>query len=116
MCGVGGWDLSPDTRPRSLGDYIQQVDSIWSNALNGVSSKGDESRMAVMDSLRAIEIALTEDGIDPEFKFCKMGKFGLSPQGFQANALLQALVIKSITPNRQSHLTLLRSGTVSYVS
>jgi hypothetical protein len=75
MCGVGGWHLSPDTRPQSFGDYIQQVDSIWSNASSGASSKGDKSRLAVMDSLRAIEIALAEDGIDPEFKFCKMGKF-----------------------------------------
>ncbi|KAG9077689.1 hypothetical protein FS749_010392 [Ceratobasidium sp. UAMH 11750] len=73
MCGVGGWDLSPDARPRDFGDYIQQVDSIWQRASNGASSEGDMNRTAVMDSLRVIENALAEDGIVPQFKFCKMG-------------------------------------------
>ncbi|CAE7125440.1 unnamed protein product [Rhizoctonia solani] len=73
MCGVGGWDLSPESRPRSFSDYIQQVDSVWQNASDGKSSEGDASRMAVMDSLRAIEAALVEDRIVPQFKYCKMG-------------------------------------------
>ncbi|KAJ1308831.1 hypothetical protein OPQ81_004519 [Rhizoctonia solani] len=73
MCGVGGWDLSPESRPRSFGEYIQQVDSIWQNASGTKSPDGDASRMAVMDSLRAIETALFEDGVAPEFKYCKMG-------------------------------------------
>ncbi|CCO36137.1 hypothetical protein BN14_10262 [Rhizoctonia solani AG-1 IB] len=73
MCGVGGWNLSPETRPRSFSDYIQQVDSIWQNASDGKSAEGDASRMAVMDSLRVIEAALSEDGVVPEFKYCKMG-------------------------------------------
>ncbi|CAE6469184.1 unnamed protein product [Rhizoctonia solani] len=73
MCGVGGWDLTPESRPRSFCDYIQQVDSIWQNASDGKSSEGDASRRAVMDSLRAIESALEDDGIAPEFKYCKMG-------------------------------------------
>ncbi|QRW16180.1 Chitin biosynthesis protein CHS5 [Rhizoctonia solani] len=73
MCGVGGWNLSLEARPRSFGDYIQQVDSIWQNASDGKSAEGDASRIAVMDTLRAIEVALGEDGIIPEFKYCKMG-------------------------------------------
>ncbi|CAE6513678.1 unnamed protein product [Rhizoctonia solani] len=73
MCGVGGWDLSPESRPRSFSEYIQQVDSVWQNALNGKPLEGDASRMAVMDSLRLIETALGEDGVTPEFKYCKMG-------------------------------------------
>ncbi|KAF8760159.1 hypothetical protein RHS01_01742 [Rhizoctonia solani] len=58
MCGVGGWNLSLEARPRSFGDYIQQVDSIWQNASDGKSAEGDASRIAVMDTLRAIEVAL----------------------------------------------------------
>ncbi|CCO28247.1 Cell fusion protein cfr1 AltName: Full=CHS5-related protein 1 [Rhizoctonia solani AG-1 IB] len=73
MCGVGGWNLSPETRPRTFSEYIQQVDSIWQNATDGKPAEGDASRMAVMDSLRAIEVALGEDGVVPEFKYCKMG-------------------------------------------
>ncbi|KAG9126359.1 hypothetical protein FRC07_003703, partial [Ceratobasidium sp. 392] len=68
-----GWGLSPDARPRSFSDYIQQVDSIWRSASNGASGEGDANRMAVMDSLRAIEDSLTEDGVAPQFKYCKMG-------------------------------------------
>ena len=74
MCGVGGWDLAPDMRPRSLEEFIQQMDSIWQNASNGAYPEEDSSRMAVMDSIRAVEAALDEDGIVPEFKFCKVGK------------------------------------------
>ncbi|CAE6537980.1 unnamed protein product [Rhizoctonia solani] len=73
MCGVGGWNLSPEVRPRSFGEYVQQVGSVWRNASDGKSAEGDASRMAVMDSLRAIETALEEDGVAPEFKYCKMG-------------------------------------------
>lgn len=61
-------------RPRSFGDYVQQVDSVWQNASSGKSLKEDPGRMAVMDSLRALESALEESGVTPEFKFCKMGK------------------------------------------
>lgn len=74
MCGIGGWNLPPDSRPRSFGDYIQQVDSIWRNASGGKGPEGNGSRMAVLDSLHAIETSLGENGITPEFKFCKMGK------------------------------------------
>ncbi|CAE6482565.1 unnamed protein product [Rhizoctonia solani] len=81
MCGVGGWDLSPESRPRSFSDYIQQVDSVWQNASDGKSSEGDASRMAVMDSLRAIEAALLEDQIVPQFKYCKMDVYKRQAQG-----------------------------------
>ncbi|KAG8710836.1 hypothetical protein FRC09_020904 [Ceratobasidium sp. 395] len=73
MCGIGGWDLSPDARPHAFSDYLQQVDSIWQNASNGASSEGNSNRMAVMDSLHVIEDALAEDGVVPQFKFCRMG-------------------------------------------
>ncbi|KAF8607790.1 hypothetical protein BDV93DRAFT_603567 [Ceratobasidium sp. AG-I] len=73
LCGIGGWDLAPDMRPRSLEEFIQQMESIWQNASNGAYPEEDPSRMAVMDSIRAVEVALGEDGIVPEFKFCKMG-------------------------------------------
>ena len=61
-------------RPRTLEEYIQQVDSMWQNASNGAYPEEDSGWMAIMDSMRMIEAALGEDEIVPEFKFCKMGK------------------------------------------
>ncbi|QRW12720.1 FAD-binding domain protein [Ceratobasidium sp. AG-Ba] len=66
-----GWDLSPDMRPLSFADYIQQIDSIWQNITNGALATEDPNRTAVMDSLYAIESALTDDEVVPHFKFCK---------------------------------------------
>ncbi|ELU45697.1 fibronectin type III/BRCA1 domain-containing protein [Rhizoctonia solani AG-1 IA] len=95
MCGVGGWNLSLEARPRSFGDYIQQVDSIWQNASDGKSAEGDASRIAVMDTLRAIEVALGEDGIIPEFKYCKMGVNPTFGQGI-SKALVDVATLNGV--------------------
>lgn len=61
-------------RTRSLEEYIQQLDSICQNASNGAYPEDNPGHVAITDSIRAIKAALEEDGIVPEFKYCKMGK------------------------------------------
>lgn len=76
VCGIGEWNLpSGPARLQSFNDYIQQVDSVWQCATGESLAEGDSNRVAVMDSLRMLQVSLEESGTTPEFKFCKMGEF-----------------------------------------